>query len=140
MSSNYPPGVTGREDVFGPQAERTMSKDCDNEEWWPVLLGDDAAGWVQHVANLVEHGADADKIAANVAKMKEAIDGCQRVTDNDEAVQCEFSGDVDVQIWSGSMTWTCPRCGKEHDDEFEDEGPDPDDERDRMLEERVYGE
>ena len=132
MTSNLPPGVTGREDAFGPQAEVVMSRACGNVEWHPMLLTNDAADWVQHVVNVVARGADMDRIAANVTKMNAAIEGCPKSQESHH--ECGFDGDVDVQVWSGGITWTCPWCGYEHDDDADGIWePDPDDARDRDL-------
>lgn len=27
---------------------------------------------------------------------------------------CEFDGDVEVEVGDGLKTWTCPECGHEH--------------------------
>lgn len=41
--------------------------------------------------------------------------------DRDDAIwECEFEGDVEGLIESGTFYWECPECGAEHDDRMED--------------------
>jgi hypothetical protein len=41
---------------------------------------------------------------------------------------CGWSGEADYEVWHGSICWTCPSCGEDHDDESAEDrwGPDPD--------------
>jgi len=51
---------------------------------------------------------------------------------------CGWEGETDYAIWHGSIQWTCPSCGEEHDDEQAEDrwGPDPDERRKQMLEDQ----
>jgi rubrerythrin len=51
--------------------------------------------------------------------------------DEDVDEECTFTGKVDVYYAGDMQTWDCPECGATHEDEVD--GPDPDDQRDAML-------
>lgn len=54
-----------------------------------------------------------------------------------EVEQCPFEGEVDVAVYGRTTyCWTCPFCGREHEDEIEESGPDPDLQREMLMEER----
>lgn len=134
MSGAYPPGVTGREDAFGPQAEMVRSMTCDNDDWKPRALSVDANEWIARLVTAAEIGADVDRMHALAAKVKKAVDECPTI---DVGIDCGFDGDVDAQVWNHVVTATCPRCGGEIEkdvDEMFDDGPDPDDARDLAME------
>lgn len=38
-------------------------------------------------------------------------------TDVSEEVTCTFDGEVTMMVGQGRATWTCPRCGTEHDED-----------------------
>jgi hypothetical protein len=49
-------------------------------------------------------------------------------TDVAEDVTCTFDGEVEAMVGQGRVTWTCPCCGTEHDEDEDKRfpGPDPD--------------
>lgn len=103
MLSNYPPGVTGNEDHFGPRSEYPYHMTCETS---PAEI------WVLPKR---EMDADSDlriagKGAIAVLKRMELV----------EVYQCPFEGEVDVQEWNYTITWECPLCGAEHEIDKED--------------------
>lgn len=108
--SNYPPGVTGNE--------------------YPI-----AGGQVHNES--VTCTADTEYIPAHL--VKQAIEDCsparlQAVIDEIDGIEaeCNFEGEVEVDWYQGVGTWTCPRCGNENT--IEDDGTDPDYQRDLRRE------
>lgn len=45
-------------------------------------------------------------------------------------VDCDFADEIEVSIGGGSKTWTCPQCGKEHEESWAlEDAIDPDEDR-----------
>ena len=122
--SNYPPGVTGNEPEIAGYPSMTLDKQC--EEDVPYI-----ATWV-----VTEH---LDGIAAVIARSDDTIPAIieqlghlwEHLNKDAVDVTCGFDGDVDAEMAYGVAYWTCPRCGTEHEDSYDEEdfGPDPDRER-----------
>jgi hypothetical protein len=105
--SNYPPGVTGREDYFGPRWEGPMDMRCSREATLPVLT-----------VEMRERIGDA--INGNIPRkigLLVALDHDLPTVD----VICPFEGEVDVSIFTFTMEWTCPVCGYEHSEPLPDQ-------------------
>ena len=37
-------------------------------------------------------------------------------SEDDDGMICEFSGNVEVQVYGGVETWECPMCGNESEE------------------------
>ena len=128
--SNYPPGVTGMEyEISGPDYEETEAKDCDNQQCLYVsaaLVRDLIATVAQRLQVASQGGTLGADVAQKMATL--SLDDLNAfvlaLPDDEVEYPCEWSGDVDVQGYQGQKWWTCPRCGTEHTEEIEDEGPD----------------
>jgi hypothetical protein len=105
MLSNYPPGVTGNEDYFGPNHEYEKEVECLAEGADVFIIPTDlidAYRSVRHDAELLRRWAMA-------------VVGTEKV----DIFQCPFVGPVNVQVWNHQDTWVCPMCGKEHEEDHE---------------------
>lgn len=106
--SNYPPGVTGNEYPIVGGISTTESVVCPGDtDYVPV-------------AQLVEMVRDATRYAGVYAN------DVQRYVDEIGTIQaeCNYEGEAEVEWHHGVGRWTCPRCGT--DNEIEDDGTDPD--------------
>lgn len=138
--SNYPDGVTGNEyEISGPTYEAEEEKECPNQQCVYVPVEMVRA----YVATAVEHLVVAE-LGAKPLTMLPTVDQIRKAKKdlNDLIMElpgaevefpCEWSGDVDVQGFHYQKWWTCPRCGVEHTEDFEEPEPDerdPDEGRD----------
>lgn len=123
MSSNYPPGVTGNEPEIAGRPMRTMNVDCEQESLDMV-----PAHWAREVvkdlASPHPTRRDWEELADLLADSGWTVE-----------TECGFGGDVEVEVEGNTAYWECPRCGQDNEYELDD-GPDPDEQRDRMMEER----
>lgn len=106
MLSNLPPGVTGSEDVFGPKGTAFETRKCE------------ASGEVHvYSAYIVEvlskfKVEDARWLAYALKTQPFGIA---------EDVACPFEGPVEVEHWNDSLTWQCPLCETNHEEDLEDQ-------------------
>ena len=107
--SNLPPGVTGNEDAFGPNAEITQVRGCDAEAEFVGMA---------HVTEEIAH-LNAYSGAATSDEFRAAL-MVRRLVVQAETFECGFDGLVDVAYWNTTATWTCPRCGTEHEEELDE--------------------
>lgn len=115
--SNYPPGVTGAEfAISGPDYEQVEQKTCGaTNVMIGMVPGDElqsaiSAGRAVDISSIVAFSGDCPWV----------------------------DGDVDVQGYRHERWWTCPACGTEHTYELDD-GPDPDEERDKQRDYDLIG-
>jgi hypothetical protein len=116
-AANLPPGVTGREDEFGPQAERTETRSCGRPaELW--VVGNEAMMALQlarRELSLTQPPPDVDRARRRLDLAVREVTAQAKVE-----VDCPFDGEVDVAWWSTTRTWRCPVCGAEHEEEHDD--------------------
>jgi len=128
MSSNYPPGVTGREyAIAGAEAEidqEVVCKSKDIEIHNLPSYGIDKLMTAR--ATLVklttfhfppdEQAPDTQEerrqIAVEVYRLLEEVG---RSLSEGATVNCPFEGLVTVSWYGGIGTWTCPCCGAEYE-------------------------
>lgn len=125
---NLPPGVTGREPVFGPDWEGPMEVECGQEcatviftnalgidlaNLRGAVLAVDAAITADDVprAELVRLSAVMNRAVARVDRAIQALPTVEDLT-------CEFAGEVDVAVSGGARDWVCPWCGNEHSEDL----------------------
>lgn len=134
MSGNYPPGVSGNEPQIAGYDEAVMTMTCSEVGLclYPKTLVDDLLDEVSQVFTVPrtvrsegqrgwrpENDAERLVRAQNrLLKVREELDTAVRY---DEDAMCGFSGQVDVQINRTVVTWTCPWCGAEHEDDLAEE-------------------
>ncbi len=94
---NMPPGVTGREDHFGPESERVEWRECDATASLLVVPANVDLAAIRH---------DSEKLA-----------GALRLLYLAEDITCPFAGEVDVAYYSTQATWTCPLCQTDYAEE-----------------------
>lgn len=78
-----------------------------------------------------------DRRNALAARLQDVMEDSEAMPTADD-VECGYDGEVDEIHYARMaqlLIWTCPRCGHENDADAP-EGPDPDDLRDAMLEDR----
>lgn len=123
MGWDLPPGVTGREDAFGPQAETSEERECDQERNFRVY-SDEVTELLEMLAFHANENPKALPVEVSL------LFGLVRDADLSgvvEDVECPFKGTVDVQYWNHRVTWTCPLCGYDHEEDL----PEPDFDEDR---------
>lgn len=120
MSSNYPPGVTGNEPEIAGYPTSASIRECQAE----------AATLTRYSVLDVVRSVDLSDPSRARDLLKAAIDALP----TDEDGVCMYEGPVEVEHVGDIDFWECPNCGAEHEDEAD--GPDPDEQRDRMMEER----
>lgn len=140
MSGYYPPGVTGNEPQIAGSVDLVVEKQCgsDGIDVYPKLLVDELIGNVSQVLTsrrTVRQEGDGLREETNkerllraqneLLRMREELDRAGMTTDD----ACTFDGEVDAQVWNFTLTWTCPWCGAEHEDDRHFER-DPDEGRD----------
>ena len=104
MSWNLPPGVTGSEwQIAGPDFEQDMERVCEADvETVPLHLAQEILDAV--VSAKAGGMPDTDKYAILIRQS--FIGG-----------PCGWEGEVTVTGYRGVLTWTCPACGTDHEDE-----------------------
>lgn len=113
--SAYPPGVSGREpQIAGPLREFEVEVECAasvEAVLAPLVLLRSLLGETE----VVVRGALEELIAS--------------AEQSSEVGECGWSGRADAAQWDRySYTWTCPRCGADHEGELDE--PEVDGERD----------
>ncbi len=139
---NYPPGVTGREyAIAGPDYEQEEHRECGAEGVDVRILDTDTyqtlqtaladvhylVGWLDAMGRDPLHER-AIAVAQNAADRLTAVVSASTI----EVPVCPFAGETLVEGFDGVETWVCPMCGTEHE-HVVDEGPDPDDLRDALM-------
>lgn len=118
MSSNYPPGVTGRERQIAGDIERVMNRLCVNDTY-DVVQAHRLLDFLP-----LEDAHPGGDPAMFIEEIRAWI--IENQYEEAEGEECGFDGDVDCVIdpvgyGVVTISWTCPWCGSEHEDE---EGPD----------------
>lgn len=114
---NLPPGVTGREDAFGPQREFEAQRACAEVMQFTV--------WAPDVSERLLSLAVSRK--PNDPRWRQALDALLRDAANPDSyavmeLECPWDGHVDVAVWNQAVTWECPLCGTEHGEAVEWDG------------------
>lgn len=129
MSSNYPPGVTGNEPEIAGRPVRTMNVDCEEDDVTFISAQEVLEALMKARDEMTHRGAGLTP--------RSAVDFVEELIDQIDVVEreCYWSGEVEVEVEGDTAYWDCPRCGQSNEYELDD-GPDPDEQRDRMMEER----
>jgi hypothetical protein len=116
---NLPPGVTGREDAFGPQDEPTGHRECGaflKTRVYSKAITDELEALSQVIRG--ETGPLLYSVRKRLfALMSEVRDSGQSAVTE---IDCPFEGQVDLQVWNVTITWECPLCGTKHVEDRED--------------------
>lgn len=102
--SNYPPGVTGNEiQIAGPSWEGEITRTCTAEDVEVEILGTDA------LALLAENRA---------GRTTTMVVDFVRSAYSAYLPECPFiDGEVYAWAYDGVLSWTCPVCGGEYEEE-----------------------
>lgn len=125
--SNYPPGVSGMEPEIAGLPEFELARTCDNESalYVPAKTVTDQIYWLsQEIAKLNRNDLVRPGMFDRVTSMLEEL--IVATTRDGAEFACEWDDKVDVEYSNGMVFWVCPRCGMEHEDDYEPDGPDPD--------------
>ncbi|QWY82790.1 hypothetical protein PP641_gp050 [Arthrobacter phage SilentRX] len=127
--SNYPDGVTDAHPHFNP-SERPVTVSCTSDEALviPSFL---VKGELQRILDLTGH-------AANMAEVEEQLRLLlAEVSDNEleGTYECQWEGEVELPV-SEEAEFDCPRCGVTQTTDTLPDERDPDDDYDRMRDER----
>jgi hypothetical protein len=130
---NMPPGVTGNEDYFGPDAEEPMEVVCGRSTELNVYtdeLDDAIRVLLTRYKAIIKHGRGETDDPGALARLLMAIGEVAKVVPDLPTVEaiCPFGAEEwDVQIYGrgphARVEWKCPVCGSEH---TELDGTDPD--------------
>jgi hypothetical protein len=130
MLSNLPPGVTGNEDIFGPDAEVPMSVVCGRSADLTVFTAEFDDAWgalLTRYRAIIKHGRGETDDPGALARLLMAIGEAAKVVPDLPTVEaiCPFEADEwDVAVYgrgpSARLEWTCPVCGTEHTEMGED--------------------
>lgn len=124
--SNYPAGVTGHERQIAGYGTRDFSVECLREDVSGV-----PTALVTHLLDDIEQalnplgGMYLDRpdhlVRDDVARARQRIEKARDVLKaaKGEHVECGFEGDVEAVEEYGTLYWTCPWCGTEHEDNIE---------------------
>lgn len=126
MSSNYPPGVTGRElHIAGPFWEGVVERTCEvPDAEIDVIAPRMRWAYEQFKAAIrrIETGEEAHRWEWTT---DEAVKRITMLIASDEVYEtitvpnCPFEGEVEAMRYSehSGLMWTCPLCDAEHDEE-----------------------
>lgn len=84
-----------------------------------------------------QYPTEAEGVAAELAYLKAKAAYLKALVDATEEteLECSFDGKVEVALMGGTLLWTCPVCGEEHEEDASDRYErDPDDEREARME------
>lgn len=113
MTSNYPPGVSGHEpQISGPDAEFDEERQCLARGIDVKTITDYGLGQIEQ-AILDLHGQEPNRMAVT-ARLYSALGDVEHAVVDET---CPFSGVVTVTAYGGSLTWVCPLCRREHEEE-----------------------
>ena len=136
MSSNYPPGVTGREPAIAGAVDIEFQGLCQADAidvlpWQQVLTGLTAlrAGLEHPLQRRSQiRGAvvtetrqeQIQRALGTVIAMQAVLEETVRTANTD----CGYDGPVEGQVRHGEIAWTCPRCGSENTQPLDTQGGD----------------
>lgn len=123
--SNYPPGVTGREwQIAGADREVDERRTCGAENVEVLVPRDEVESYIDLALGvltgrvLVREGADrVDRAIVHLTRAFEAFKGM----DKTEVAVCPFDGTVTVQQYGTTLTWVCPLCDTDHEEDLADD-------------------
>jgi hypothetical protein len=132
MSSNYPPGVTGREwQISGPDVEREEAHTCGAKGIMihniPQLAIDRLMTARGRIVPLTQKVWPPDRPQPDPEEHRQAaidiyqalLGAIQNISDGAD-VDCPWEGDVEVSYVDGVGIWHCPCCGTEYEVELPD--------------------
>lgn len=130
--SNYPPGVTGSEyAIAGPSWEGEIERSCSRGAEFSIItqdLRDRLSGMTRTLDSFLawrDGSRSEHRLAALLVELAQSISGAQSsISESDrdytEEMLCPFEGEVIAQAYGGVLTWTCPVCGYEHEEDGRD--------------------
>jgi hypothetical protein len=132
MTSNYPPGVTGREyAISGPEAEVETEVVCGMKDITlrnlPQTSLDILMTARSKIVILTQHyfppdvvppfDEEREQIASEVYRL---LERALRPVSEGATVDCPFEGEVTVSWYGGIGSWTCPCCGYDHEIQYDE--------------------
>lgn len=136
MAGAYPAGVTIMHPAFGPDTVDTEQRECDSETAWvPKHIVQSRIDGIHQSLISALASSDPDDRARFIDRATVSVLGLvEDMREHEADFPCEFDGPADVAVTgsrrTATATWSCPRCGTEHEDDVTPE-PDDDDWRDR---------
>lgn len=126
--SSYPPGVTGNEPQIAGYPSTMVARTCRDArgeatrtEWLPVARIREE---IDHIATSL-HAAltNPDAAQGHVLQAGWPLAALRQATFDDAAeFECDFDGDVEVELHGSTEVWRCPTCWTLHE---EDATPEP---------------
>jgi hypothetical protein len=121
--SNYPPGVTGNEyEIAGADAEWIEERQCNNDEFDYVMVSPEAFKYASELGSRCWNLNDRDEIIKEIGKHLRQLNTLFNLTGGSGEVQhgkCGFVGDVMLESYRDKIYWSCPTCGKDHEETIE---------------------
>lgn len=126
MSSNYPPGVTGREYEIAGGDFYTVERTCENEEATLLVADADIKEAILDVlidlARIEErlNLADQGDLLMRVQLVSRKVQRLEnRLTEHE--LPCPFEGKVELEVYRTQGWWDCPTCGTHTEEVMEPE-------------------
>lgn len=114
--SNYPPGVTGNEyEIAGPDWEGEVEVSCDAQNVQLYVLSGEADTALTLMTRL---RVDDPVGAATLPRLVQTVRNGLIEVPLDE---CPFEGEVYGWAFHGVLTWVCPLCQTEHQEDGRDD-------------------
>lgn len=118
MSSNFPPGVTGREDAFGPSWEGDAERTCGFKGVSVEIISDrlkDACAQLVRAQDRQRTGDTPGRFDLTLEQAATRLAFAARIPyDEVDMDECPFEGTVDLARFSDGLYWTCPLCKTQH--------------------------
>lgn len=118
MSNGYPPGVTGNEEFFGPDAEEPMDVVCGASATLVVYTKE----LDEELGRVFQMAAVPTVDDTLLRRLMLAISAVRNTVADLPSIDtlCPFEGEIDVAVYgrgpSARAEWTCPVCETEHTD------------------------
>jgi hypothetical protein len=122
---NLPPGVTGNEDYFGPDAEEQHEVVCGASASLTVYtseLGEE----LDRLLQMVPLTAGLETSVETLRRVALVVDAVRQTVADLPVIDtiCPFEGAMDVAVYGrgplARCEWTCPVCGTERTEYAED--------------------
>lgn len=140
--SNYPPGVTGNEPQIAGGTDVVVEVTCGAEPFdvYPAAAVDDLLRSLADVLNgrrtvrtevrgRWREETETEQVLRAKNRLAVALIGVAAMK-FEQPEPCRFVGQVDAEVFEGTLCWECPSCGTKHeDDRFNEPDDEPDDER-----------
>lgn len=121
--SNYPPGVTGNEyEIAGPDSEFEEEFECWNERFEYVRIAPHVHKFCSDLGKKINRTPGVEELKNNYYRNFSLINvmfNMPSISPEIVVEECDFNGVVLKESFRGKTYWSCPKCGKDYEEDIE---------------------